>query len=265
MKVYLIIALVGLIGCDHNTEIEYESIDSYPVAIGNEWNYTSESILKIFESESSNTIIETDSLSFSIKIKIEKDTVLNDTMNVLKFTSLVNGNKFSSSQYSFLDSVGLQSYAYSNGGSHIYAKKSSGNYVMTAFPSPEIFVPVYNTEDIFVFEPRPRLNLKFPLKTHSKWTYVFPFEPLNLQIDKEVVGYESIRIGNQTYSCYKIKWIYLENKLFDGLTIFDWVSAEGLIKRNIIYPRSRLTLGDGESIGSAQQTEIITLVGLNLF
>lgn len=261
MREILLIITIFITACSYDKKINYESIDSFPIKTGNTWEYSSVSILKIYESDISNIVIETDTFRNNLIVRIEKDTILDDTVNVFQFTSVRIGGKYKSSEYCFWDSTGFHTYAYSNGGSHVFPKKTHTKSGIESFGvfGPELFID----EDITVF-PKTRHNLKFPLEMNSKWTYTFPYSPFYLQIDKEIVGYENIKIENRVFSCYKIKWIYLENKFFDGMTIFDWVSSEGLIKRVVIGGRARLTTPDGESIGSSQLTETIELTSHNL-
>lgn len=265
MKGYLLIAIIFITACTYDKEVTYESIDSYPIKTGNFWEYSSVSISKLYESEFSNKLIETDTFRNNYIVRIEKDTLLNDTINVFQITSARIGGIYKKSEYCYWDSTGFHTYAYSTGGSHVLPKKEfeitqieMGNESFGVF-GPEFLVD----EDISVF-PISRHNLKFPLEIPSKWTYTFPYAPYFLQIDKEIIGYENIKIENRIFSCYKIKWIYIENKFFDGMTIFDWVSSEGLIKREIIGGRARLTTPDGESIGSSQWTETIELTNLSI-
>jgi len=265
MKGLLLISFITLAACTYDKNISYESIESFPIKVGNSWEYSSMSIVKIYESELSNIAIEVDTISRNYIVRVENDIILNDTMRVFQFSSTRVGGKYKSIEYCYWDSAGLHTYANSSGGSHVFPKKGFiETNIEKVNESFGVFSPVYLLEADFTVFPISRHNLKFPLELHSKWTYTFPYSPFFLQIDKEIVGYENIKIANRNFSCYKIKWIYLENKFFDGMTIFDWVSSEGLIKREIVGGRSRLTTPDGESIGSSQLTEIIALTSLSL-
>jgi hypothetical protein len=260
INVLTCLGILTLISCDEKAKPDFEKIDAYPTSIGTEWTYSSVFILKIFESEISDKIIEADTVNYTFRVKVEKDTILNDTMNVIQFSSKADELDAISKQYFFVDSDGLKAYANSYYASHVFAKKIAKSRIPANMLSFNIFGPAISEgDDIFVFQPVPRLNLKLPLELNSKWTYTTPTEPLNLQIDKEIIGYENIRINDRTYSCYKISWIYIENKFFDGTKIFDWVSKEGLIKRQVIYKRASLNLQEYESWANCQATETILL------
>jgi hypothetical protein len=262
---WLFSAIVVLISCDTENKDNFDKIESYPTNVGTEWSYSSESIIKIYESEAFQKVIDTDTFSLSIKVKIEKDTVLNDTMFVKQFTSRADGADFISKEYFFVDTDGLKAYAYSNPTLHVFAKKYNLMYELLNQFTPQFHEPINPGEnDFYVYEPSPRLNLKFPLELNSKWTYTIPYEPLNLQIDKEIVGYEVIKLNNHSYSCYIISWIYLENKFFDETKIYDWISNEGLIKRQITYKKTVFSVPPDETIGYGQVTETIILKELKL-
>jgi hypothetical protein len=255
----LIIGMLAISSCDGNKNVDFEKIYTYPTSIGSEWFYESELISRIYETSTSLDVVDADTLKFIIHVKVEKDTILNDTMHVIQFISEIEEFGRYSNQYFFVDSEGLKAYAYSDDASHIFVKKNLPQ-PFASFVNTNIWGPSFSdNEDFIVFEPKPRLNLKMPLELHSKWTYTTPYNPLNLQIDKEIVGYETLKINNQSYSCYKITWIYLENKYFDDTKINDWISKEGLIKRQIIYDRTPFDNSETESIAFSELTETIIL------
>jgi hypothetical protein len=259
------LAIASLLGCEDKNREVFEKIQAYPVSLGNEWRYSSVSILNIYESSVSNKIIDADTVIRFTNVKIEKDTVLNDTMSVLQFSSRNDGKTTIRKQYYFVDSLGLKVYAYSNGGSHDFAKKDTksiekAELFSSAFPDPFLTSDI----DFSVIEPAPRLNLKYPLELYSKWTYTLPFEPLNLQIDKEITGFERLIINNKSYFCYIVSWVYLDNIYYDGRKISDWISSEGLIQRRVTYRRSDLAFAEAETWTNCQLTETILLVESNL-
>ena len=262
----VLILLIPFPGCNEDKKDDFEKIFSYPTKPGSEWNYYSESVYTVYESETSDKIIDTDTVAFPIKVKIEKDTLLNDTMNVLQFVSIIEKYGYKSTQYYFINSEGLNAYATSKSTGHIFAKKNNPvNFVHDMLPFSSDVSLFSDAPSIYIIKPRPRLNLKFPLRLNSKWTYSYPSEPFNLQIDKEVVGYEYIKINDKTYSCYLVSWDYLDNEYFGNTRIYDWISEEGLIKREIIYDRVTVVSEDNLSWENFQLTETISLTGINLF
>jgi hypothetical protein len=96
------------------------------------------------------------------------------------------------------------------------------------------------------------------MELDTKWTYRKPNAQLTLQIDKKVVGYETITSNVKSYSCYKINWNYLNDSSFEGISITEWVSKEGLIKRRKIYDRIIIT--DENAIPIASQEMTSTLI-----
>jgi hypothetical protein len=267
MKVPLLIlsGTFAIISCHENKEDDFEKIVAYPTTVGNEWTYNIEAVSEIFESVNSDKIVDRDTLIFTARINVEKDTILYDTMNVVKFVSVIDVINETSEQYFYTDAEGLKVYAYSNHGSHAFVKKSGVKNQLTDMLTFGFFEPLLSEEnDIIVIEPSPRLNLKFPLEINSKWIYVHPFEPMNLQIDKKVLGYERVKINNRSFDCCKVEWIYIENVFFDNMKIYDWISNEGLIKRLVIYERALFNDEENGLIGSFQLTETILLKDLNL-
>lgn len=263
---WFFIGAIALNSCDETNKNDFEKIASYPTSVGNEWKYNKKIILKAYESETSDEIIEIDTFNFYITVKVEKDTVLNETMDVKQFTSQTNGNNWKSKSYCFQDSEGLKTYAYSNAGGNDFPKKAgkiSGPIDLLSF---NFFGPLISEDyELIFYYSTPVFNIKYPLQPDSKWTYLSPSEQLNLQIEKEVSGNEIININNHSYSCYIISWIYSNNENYAGLKIMDWISKEGLIKRITFMDRIVQTDSEGNPINTSQMTETILLDELKLY
>lgn len=266
-KILILITLISILtSCDKKENDILPNVDSYPMTVGTEWTYDRQVIIKKYESETSNDIIDIDTVNFTVKVWIEKDTVLNDTMSVKIFKSQENDNNWTSNQFKYLDNEGLRNYAYSNsGGANVFAKKSSS----LQFGLYSDFYKTNDngilTSDDIIFEDKSTLDIKLPLGDNSSWTYRQPSETRILQIDKSVVGNETLILIGKSFACYKVIWTYLNDPVFDGIEITDWISEEGLVKRETIHDRVTLTTQDGEPIGgNVQTTEIITLKALTI-
>ncbi len=261
-KNILIFVFIAIItSCDNKKNEVIPEVDSYPMSVGTEWYYNRQVIMKKYESETSDNIIDIDTVSFTVKVWIDKDTVLNDTMSVTVFKARENDNNWTSNQYKFTDSEGLKNYAYSNvGGAHVFAKKSG--YLLSSFGLNlyTTYKKGTQTNDEIICEDKPTLDIKLPLDKNSSWIYRQPSETVTLQIDKEVIGTEALNLFGQNFACYKVRWNYLYDPVFDGIAITDWISEMGLIKRLTIYDRVTLTTPEGEPIdGNIQMIETLEL------
>ncbi len=255
-----------MISCDKKENEITPKVDSYPMTVGTEWIYDRQVIMKKYESDTSDKIIDIDTVIFTIKVWIDKDTVLNDTMNVKAFKSRENDYNWTSNQYKFIDSVGLKNYAYSNsGGANVFAKKSG--YLKSSFDL-NFYMSLDNgvlTSDEIIFEDLPTLDIKLPLDNNSSWTYRQPSETRSLQIYKEVIGAETLTLFGQNFACYKVSWNYLYDPVFNGIEITDWISEKGLVKRLTIHDRVTLTTQEGEPIdGNIQMIETLVLKELKI-
>lgn len=264
----MVIFLTGLIiiSCDNKEVNLTPNVDNYPMTVGTEWTYDRQVIIKKYESETSENIIDVDTVNFTVKVWIDKDTIFNDTMNVTVFKSRENDYNWTSNQYKYLDNEGLKNYAYSNAGANVFAKKS--NHLKTSFDFNLNMAIVDSglTSDEIIFEDKPTLDIKLPLGDNSSWTYRYPFETRTLQIDKEVIGTETLNLIGQDFACYKISWNYLNDSSFDGIEITDWISDKGLIKRLTFHDRITLVSQDGEPLidGNVQMTETLILKELKI-
>lgn len=267
-QILLVVPIIGMIiSCDKKEENDTPNLDTYPMTVGTEWTYDRQVIIKKYESETSNKIINNDTMNFTVRVWIDKDTVLNDTMNVKIFKSRENDYNWTTNQYKYLDNEGLRNYAYSNsGGANVFAKKSSS--FKSSFDSYFYRIAIKHgiTNKEIIIEDKPTLDIKLPFSENTSWTYRNPSETRVLQIDKEVIGTETLNITGQNIACYKVSWNYLYDPVFNGVNITDWISEKGLIRRLTIYDRVTLISEDGEPLidGNVQMIETLTLKQLKI-
>ena len=250
--------LLALTGCE---EIRFpEEIKTFPMDIGSEWTYERKVFICYFESDSSDVIVDRDTLIEKIRLFIEKDTVLNDTARVKVFVTEREEYGQVSKSYMYMDGDGLRCYGYKNPGLGVNLKKGATNPAMPfhIYGILTSVVPPLNDDDIFLEKP-PTLNLKLPMREGTLWTY----RAKNWQIDKKVYRREVMKAGNEKYQCFIIRWIYFDEML-DGLEIRDWIAEEGLIKKETSGPRVVLTNPDGTVEGYVGMREVIKLTGLDL-
>lgn len=268
IKFKVIILLAILISCEDKEEITPVKIQNLPMDNGTEWGYLRYGITKKYESETSDKIVEIDTLESIITKQIVNDTILNDTMNVKvfsnKISTIVGGvvgiQTLYSNAYKFIDSDGLKNYAYTSP-SETKLKSSLIKNDMDILKS-EIFNSFKKSSEYdneIRFENTPPLEIKLPLQENSAWTYREPTELIKSTINKKVVGYENLTLKGKSYFCYKIEWEYINAPAFDDIKVTEWISEIGLIKSETNYGRATLTTADGNSIGNIQLTEIVLL------
>jgi hypothetical protein len=258
-NILFIIGIFIFVGCNDKKNEEYPAVESFPTTVGTEWHYIDETIVKKFESPTSNKVVDLDTTHLSFKVWVEKDTVLRDTIPTRVFILKIEDENALSKSYMFIDPEGLKCYAYSNAFFNAFAKKKAKISLIhdIFFPDTSI-ISILEATDI-IFEKNPTLNLKLPLKLDTKWTYRKPNSQMALQIDKKAVGYETIKSNGKSYSCYKIIWNYLYDPSYEGISITDWISKEGLIKRQIIYDRVIITDESGNPIASSEVTSTLII------
>ena len=205
MRIVIILFSISLmiLSCD-KVKIYPDQIDSYPTGIGSEWLYDYSGRFYTGSGEEVQ-------FNSEISVKIEKDTVLNDTMNVLAFRAVDSDNEIGETSYMYTDSDGLKNYAYENPGRNVFAIIHPDQYLPAqAFNSS--MKKKSTSGDHIYYEPIPRLNIRFPLNADSKWTYLHPSERLDWQIDKEVIGRERISLHGK--ELLKSKMDICKPKLF---------------------------------------------------
>ncbi|NQU53917.1 MAG: hypothetical protein HQ522_15415 [Bacteroidetes bacterium] len=257
----ILILMLAIISCNKDDEELNLVINSYPMNIGTEWTYDRQVIVKKYDSAISYKTGEIDTINFITKVSIDKDTTLNDTMDVMLFKSQEENNNWTSNHYYYMDNEGLRNYAYSNAGAIVFPKKSAWKQ----FTNLEMLVDKkLRTNGELFFEIPPTLNIKFPLGINTSWTYRKPSESSELQIDKEVVGAEELILFEQAFICLKVNYIYMNKPSYDGIYMTDWISEEGLIKRLTTIDSVTVTNETGEPLYTAQITESLTLKELKM-
>lgn len=254
----ILLILIVAISCDEN-DIS-QKITSYPMAVGSEWIYDRQLVIVTYKSETSDSIIGIDTMKFTNRIWIEKDTFLNKK-KVTVFKSEETGFDEISTTYKYLDAEGLKTYAYSFDGAMLFISKKEvpARLSHSLFINDQFKNRVHSNGEIIV-EHKPTLDIKLPLKQNSTWTYRYPSEINDLQIDKKVIGAEKLNLIGHNFACFKVQWIYLNKPYL--ISIKDWISKEGLIKREIIYDRETSANQNGEPIGLFQTTEYLTIKNL---
>ena len=74
--------------------------------------------------------------------------------------------------------------------------------------------------------------LEYPLTTTNLLTYLDSTET-TFRIEKVVLGMESVTVAAGTFQAYKIQWLL---SLAADIVFLDWISEQGLIKRQIVSP-----------------------------
>lgn len=253
LKALIVLVMIAMISCKEKVELNPPYVVSHPMIIGTEWTYNRQVLITKYESETSDNKLEIDTLNFVVKVWIDKDTIFNNDLSVKVFKVSDDGWHWKN-EYKYLDEEGLKTYAYStSGNADVFGQKYS--FLKSSMATNELI------DGGLKIESPPTLDIKFPLNLSSTWTYRSPSEAGELQIDKTVVGYERIKVNERYHNCYKVEWKYLNDPLFNGIKVTDWISDNGLIKRLTINERVTLVPEVEEPLfnGNIQIIEVLTL------
>jgi hypothetical protein len=256
MKKYFLIGLliVVSIACKKTDDELIPVIENFPTTIGTEWVYDRLIIVSRFQNETDAKAIRTDTLFQNYRVWVEKDTLLNDTMNVKLFKTRDNDEPFTSSLFRFLDGEGLKTYAYSH-----QVKVETKNGLFNIPSEPLIFFRSKSHSKDIIVEEIPLLDLKLPLKSRYAWIYKQPTASNPMQIVKYISGAETLVLKGNDVKCLKITWQYQNNPSYNGIKMTEWVSAKGFMKVSTMYPRSIMTNQDGDPVGYFQLTDLLIL------
>jgi hypothetical protein len=256
MKLYILLAisLITLSGCSKDNETHNPVVNSYPMNVGSEWNYTRQIIIEKYASDTSNIIVDRDTIDMLLNVQIEKDTILNDTLHVKVFKTYDNYANSITYEYKSLDQEGLKYHGNQYISLNNNPKKISGYYI----PSLKNNLSSSSAKDIFL-EKQALLELKLPLFLNSTWVCRFPLTIYTPKITKTVIAAETINIAGHTMECFKIDWSYNNHPDYDGTKTTEWYSSNGLVKKQTAIDRIAFTNENGDIIYYGSFSETITL------
>lgn len=253
-----LLAILLFSACDDEND-DFQ-IDSYPMAVGNEWTYDRKMTFTNHESEKGDIARQMDTLRYSVRVWIEKDTIMDETMSVKKFKAHEQNSDTYSTEFLFEDYDGVKCYAYYPGGGLLaFVKNRPGIKLPPGIPFGGLLsMPKSKTNEL-VYENPPTLNLKLPLTNSILWTYRLPSEDFSVQIDKRVIKAESIDVPAGTFECFKIRYEYSNHPSFEDVEVYDWIAREGLIKRQISTDSMVFINQQGDTTGVGSSTNTYAL------
>ena len=279
--IFLITILVlVLFSCKKSTEPEEQSSFRYPVAIGNEWQYTR---IVSFSNIQPDTISHE---SFMPDTSYEETTItgrelLRDSIQTYSFETLYEDDYHSiiSTHYYAYKNTGLYLIGYKNlsgvscvpknsifKGKRIIFKGRFYRSVHELSQSIQSLSPLYKlTSDSVFFEDPPLLSLKYPFKIGEAWTYRENYNPW--RIDKKILGKELIAISAGNFSCYKIVWLYdidHDGSWDEDIMFTDYISSEGLIRRIIMYMNIIISDEQGNHLGTFDSQDFYSLTAYTI-
>lgn len=274
--------LIFIISCfekekDPITPYEYSDW-SYPLAIGNHWEY-----MRVFSSF--NFRIDAAGVDSSwnyqdssrIRVEIIGIDSLPHASRVFVFQesdSLSYGGTLKQYFYYGNQKSGLYLYAYSIAGTAaILPKPSSGQQIyfkghtfqrvreITDWITKSLYSG-YLVRDTLVLEIPPLRSLVYPPIISWQWTYRPAGDPI--RIDKRIIERISVNGLNEVY---KVQWLLDidDDGQWDEIEFYDHVSERGLLYRILYYKDMTLFSDTGEPIGlfDAKDEFIINSIHLN--
>lgn len=261
--ILFLLFLAILISCNKkDSQVTIPLMSDYPLQTGSVWYYDKQVILREYSSESFTDLIYSDTTNYQIIVSIEKDTVLNDTMNVKVVKTsemdryyIFTNYAYTYYQYKFIDSTGVKDYAYLNPARpQISAKQNRFIATNNGIIVNDLLSNGMAYNESIITEPTPRLDVKLPLGENTAWTAKAPSTTNKLQINKKVTGFEYLK-PTVPYQCYKISSEYLYDPDFEQVKVVEWISTYGLIRKQAIYNNIVLTDESGNTIEGFFQIE----------
>ena len=218
----------------------------FPLAVGNRWGYGM-SLRNVGVDISAPQAPDTLVLG-TASMQIVGDTVLQDSIPVMivaQEEAGPYGTDVNATLYVRNTSEGRLTYGYS-GGSHITpGKAASGAISFRGQAYGSVDQLIAELIDLLPYPPRthgaitledpPVIALKYPLEEGQRWTYRSGGD-LPFQIDKRVLGTESIETAAGKFDVTVVRWLYdlgQDGTFEDSMWIEDRIADEGLVRREI--------------------------------
>lgn len=260
VKLFLLIVALSLYTCKKKEDAPQQEQAPqnmlYPVKIGNEWQYERTLILKNYDSLVNGNLLSIDTLISHWIVKIDGIQVIGNGVETYKFScKYVEGN--------------LYSYNYCTHDNNHFLIHAYVNHTGTS-ASPKSMYNPYDDMDLFglssasktlgdslVYENPVTTILSYPLEVNKEWLFR---SNKDVYITKKVLSKEDITLNGTTYNCFKIAYLNTAAQNF-----YDYVSEQGLIKREIAFNRVPQLDNIGEPNGIySEGKEVFLLKNINL-
>lgn len=248
-------------------------IQTYPLIPGTVWNYKVQYEIFNVRPESLAQYYQ-DTLTWYASVELVGRDTLRDSIPVWKFISkewddtLTYSPAFS---YYSLHNDTMRLIAYS-GGSLINPKVNSrnNNYDKRTFIDSlrklfwqDFFINSLTPSDSLYFEVKPPIVLIFPLRHGLHWTFrerKYPF-----LIEKKVIGTKILSLPNTSPLSIMIQWFWDidgNGNLDTDITGFDYITFDGIVKREFIFKDFVLKIDDPENFGFVDTRQSFTLISI---
>jgi len=267
-KTYLAFAFLSilLISCDKGTT-NPDPISYYPIALNNEWEYSTIIGTEYYDTLGNIKNIVTDTVGNTlVRIESVSDT-LTDFNKLIRFVAYQSGT-FSGKSTTWYENKndGLYAIAYKNAGATqmVIPKVISGKRYLSLDNLKQVGLFLdFNlrlnkaADDTVLYWHPARKALAYPLKVGSTWNELEnPFYR-----DRIVESKENININWNNYSVYKIGSTWRD---FNNVVFNDYVSTKyGLIYREFIADSTIGISQGGNEIGFVKFTSYSKLIRKN--
>lgn len=91
-----------------------------------------------------------------------------------------------------------------------------------------------STIDTIKYEVSPPKTLRYPMDLFIEWYYRQPYSPFTIK--KEIIGRTAVTSTAGSFDCFIVRWLgdMNDDEIVD-YTIKDYISEIGLVKRNIVF------------------------------
>jgi hypothetical protein len=281
----LIAALILGLGCGDDDDPPSSSGTTlkFPIRIGNIWEYSRTFYAANFDPPELEQTFGDTAFAQSVTYILRKDT-LSDTLETFVFKTMwledFDGNYML--EYFNNAGDGMYGYAYSTPPNWIGPpKKATTDGIYYNFKGlryqnlDDLFANVYEkinsmpgkaADSTFLEEP-PIQELMYPIEVGQRWIYRSTDYGHALDMEKEIMGRETIEVPAGSFSCYQVQWFWDwddDGEWETDIEGYDYLCDAGIVKRAFAFFGIQVTDEFGTPLGSFDSYDIYELTGYSL-
>ena len=268
--IFILGSLLIFLSCDDNNP---PPAFNYPLAAGNSWEYRRVMLATNFRPDSLSILLP-DTMYIQVEVQIPVELKDRKKATPIMARSTLYDRELYNIRFYRQDEKGLYHIAYLAGNfvpglpkakglafkfkGRLYNNLAQMSDALTT--EPHLFK---SFSDSVIYNTPPSVALKYPLFIGSKWDLTAEY----FRIEKTILDYTSVNVPAGDFDVYSIQWLYYfdyADKPDEDLTVFEFISEKGLVKRRLRLLNAVLTTRMGEDIGYFDYYENLELVSYNV-
>ena len=279
----IIVLSFAMFNCSNVTDPSERII--YPLKVGNSWEYTRSFTIFNFQPDTfvvsplefySNNYVEiTEKDTLLIVRETSVDTVeayclyermVEEDSTIIEDEAYYNNTEDGLYCYLFIGYPRTTPKPSNTGRFYFKGMYFNNIHEISMFLMQELFETPIAADTIFTDE-TPRKNLHYPIEAGVQWNHAEQGNNSGWRIDKKYIGWEFVSVPAGNFNCMKVRYLYdmdNDDEWDSDIIFFDYIQANGLIKRSLLLTDLLMLSEIGEPLGYVDFLEETVLTGYHL-